>query len=154
MRTFVYFDVLRAIIIRWVLPESPRWLLAMGRVQEVMTVLQKAARMNKRQLSPDLDKQLTPTAAKLDQESGSVLDLFKTKQILTNTLLLFVIWFSVYLVYYGLVLNLSNIGGDLYINSVSTQHLQYINGRMAILLCHPIRYYQALLKFLLWPSAF
>ncbi|KAI4458557.1 solute carrier family 22 member [Holotrichia oblita] len=34
------------------------------------------------------------------------------------TLLLSVIWFAVYLIYYGLVLNVGNIGGDLYINSV------------------------------------
>jgi hypothetical protein len=33
-------------------------------------------------------------------------------------LVLYVIWFSVYLVYYGLVLNLGNIGGDIYLNTV------------------------------------
>lgn len=32
--------------------------------------------------------------------------------------MLYVIWFSVYLVYYGLVLNLGNIGGDIYLNTV------------------------------------
>lgn len=33
-------------------------------------------------------------------------------------MVLYVIWFSVYLVYYGLVLNLGNIGGDIYLNTV------------------------------------
>jgi OCT family organic cation transporter-like MFS transporter 4/5 len=34
-----------------------------------------------------------------------------------TSLLLYVIWFSVYIVYYGLVLNLSNLGGNVYLNA-------------------------------------
>jgi OCT family organic cation transporter-like MFS transporter 4/5 len=104
---------------RWVLPESPRWLLAMGRTNEVMTILQKAANYNGRELPVNIDKQLLPNENDTETESVNVMDLFKTRQMRKKTLLLFVIWFSVYLVYYGLVLNLGNIGGDLYINSVS-----------------------------------
>lgn len=103
----------------WVLPESPRWLLAMGRTQEVLAILQKAAHFNGRDLPINIDKQLLPTETDEKTESVNVMDLFKTRQMRKKTLLLFVIWFSVYLVYYGLVLNLGNIGGDLYINSVS-----------------------------------
>lgn len=104
----------------WILPESPRWLLAMGKTQEVMTILKKAAKVNGRELPHNIDKKLMP-AATMEPESGSVMDLFKTHQLRKNTFLLFVIWFSVYLVYYGLVLNVGNIGGDIYINSVSTK---------------------------------
>jgi hypothetical protein len=103
---------------RWVLPESPRWLLAMGRTNEVMTILQKAANYNGRELPVNIDKQLLPNENDTETESVNVMDLFKTRQMRKKTLLLFVIWFSVYLVYYGLVLNLGNIGGDLYINSI------------------------------------
>lgn len=102
----------------WVLPESPRWLLAMGKTQEVMAILKTAAKVNGRELPHNIDKKLLPTTT-VEPESGSVMDLFKTHQLRKNTFLLFVIWFSVYLVYYGLVLNVGNIGGDIYINSVS-----------------------------------
>ncbi|XP_017782628.1 PREDICTED: organic cation transporter protein-like isoform X2 [Nicrophorus vespilloides] len=102
----------------WVIPESPRWLLAMGRHQEVMTILQRAAVMNKRELPLNLDKQLLPANTKIQTESVGIMDLFKTPKMRKITLLLFVIWFSVYLVYYGLVLNVGNIGGDLYVNSI------------------------------------
>lgn len=102
----------------WVLPESPRWLLAMGRTQEVMAILKTAAAFNGRELPHNIDKKLLPTAS-IEPESGRVMDLFKTYELRKNTFLLFVIWFSVYLVYYGLVLNMGNIGGDIYINSVS-----------------------------------
>lgn len=38
------------------MPESPRWLLAMGKIDEVMVVLKEAARVNKRILPSNIDK--------------------------------------------------------------------------------------------------
>lgn len=85
-----------------------------------MKVLQMAAKVNKKDLPPNIDKQLlAPDDDDVDSESLGVLDLFKTAEMRKKSFLLYIIWFSVYLVYYGLVLNLENIGGDLYINSVS-----------------------------------
>lgn len=110
------------------MPESPRWLLAVGKTQEVYTVLEKAARFNNRQLPKNFDRLLQQQV--IEEECGenvTVLDLFKTSQMRRKTLSLFLIWFSVYLVYYGLVLNLANIGGNLYVNSVSTRNLLQIN---------------------------
>ncbi|CAH1119189.1 unnamed protein product [Phaedon cochleariae] len=105
-------------ILWWVLPESPRWLLALGRTKEVMRILESAARFNKRPLPPNLDKRLQPETSEEPVENVSVLDLFKTAEMRKRTFIQFLIWFSVYLVYYGLVLNLGNIGGNLYITSV------------------------------------
>lgn len=47
-----------------------------------------------------------------------VMDLWRTPLMRLISCVQYVVWFSVYLVYYGLVLNLSNIGGDVYINTV------------------------------------
>lgn len=102
----------------WFLPESPRWLHAMGKTNECMAVLKNAALVNGRDLPHNLDKQLLPTSLE-PVESGNVMDLFRSAKMRKITSLLLVIWFSVYLVYYGLVLNVGNIGGDLYLNSVS-----------------------------------
>lgn len=90
----------------------------MGRIQEVMSILRKASLVNNKELPHNIDKQIHPSSV-VESESAGVMDLFRTRQLRKNTFLLFVIWFSVYLVYYGLVLNVGNIGGDLYINSVS-----------------------------------
>ncbi|KAJ9582503.1 hypothetical protein L9F63_003196 [Diploptera punctata] len=105
----------------WVLPESPRWLLALGRTEEVMLILQEASRVNKRPLPPSLDKILRQDILhkdSADQPKASIMDLFRTPNMRKNSLVLYIIWFSVYLVYYGLVLNLGNIGGDIYLNTV------------------------------------
>ena len=47
-----------------------------------------------------------------------IMDLFRYPNIRKKSLVLYIIWFSVYFVYYGLVMNLSNIGGDIYLNTV------------------------------------
>lgn len=105
---------------RWILPESPRWLLALGKTKEVLVILEQAARFNNRKLPKNFDKLLQQEVSGDEGgENVSVLDLFKTPQMRKKTLCLFLIWFSVYLGYYGLVLNLANIGGNLYINTVS-----------------------------------
>lgn len=38
------------------IPESPRWLLAMGKVNETMEVLNKASKINKHPLPVNMDK--------------------------------------------------------------------------------------------------
>ncbi|KAF5273455.1 hypothetical protein FQA39_LY07472 [Lamprigera yunnana] len=102
--------------LNWTIPESPLWLLAMGRTQEVVTILQRAAKVNGKQLPQNLDKQLL-TEPDMQTEQAGVLDLFKTPRLRRTTFLLCIIWFVYYLLYYGIVLNLGNIGGDLYLNS-------------------------------------
>ena len=54
---------------------------------------------------------------KKNQNVG-ILDLFRYPNIRKKSLLLYVIWFSVYFVYFGLIMNLSHIGGDIYINTI------------------------------------
>ncbi|XP_076258162.1 organic cation transporter protein-like isoform X1 [Rhynchophorus ferrugineus] len=104
------------------MPESPRWLLALGRTKEVLKILERAAKFNKKELPSELEKHLEPPRSpdQEEQTSVGVTDLFKTAKMRTKTLILFLIWFGVYLVYYGLVLNIGNIGGDIYLNSVLT----------------------------------
>ncbi|KAF4518356.1 hypothetical protein B566_EDAN007083 [Ephemera danica] len=103
----------------WVLPESPRWLLAMGRQEELLKVLQKGAICNKR--PAPVAKQLQVAARPGEEADGrgsGFFDLFRTAHIRRISLLLYVIWFTLYLVYYGLMLNLGNMAGDLYLNVV------------------------------------
>ncbi|XP_046398714.1 organic cation transporter protein-like isoform X2 [Ischnura elegans] len=112
----------------WIVPESPQWLLAMGRINEVLAILKEATDVNGRPPPLPADKflaqahaQSPPSAERSrDEEAPKLgfLDLFRTPNIRKNSLLLYVIWFVLYFVYYGLVLNLSNIGGNIYVNTV------------------------------------
>nr|CAD7587851.1 unnamed protein product [Timema genevievae] len=53
-----------------------------------------------------------------DEKKAGILDLFRTPNMRKTSLILYIIWFSVYLVYYGLVLNLGKIGGNVYLNTI------------------------------------
>lgn len=105
----------------WIMPESPRWLVSMGRIKEAMVILGHAAKCNCRKLPLNLEKQLKESVLKSNQDvekKVQVMDLWRTPLIRLISFVQYIIWFSVYLVYYGLVLNLSNIGGDVYRNTV------------------------------------
>jgi len=100
---------------RFVVPESPRWLLVKGRIDEVRRIIEAAAKFNGRQLPADY--QLTPPT----QESSSqdVTYLFRSSYLRRISICFFCIWFTMNLVYYGIILNMSSFGGNVYLNSVS-----------------------------------
>jgi OCT family organic cation transporter-like MFS transporter 4/5 len=100
-----------------VVPESPRWLLCKGRVAEVKEIVKKAARFNNIELPDNIDKILKPPKAE-DTETG-VWELFSSPYLRRVTSCFLCIWFTMNLVYYGLVLNMSSFGGNIYVNSVS-----------------------------------
>ncbi|KAH8416957.1 hypothetical protein KR222_000208, partial [Zaprionus bogoriensis] len=97
----------------FVVPESPRWLLVKGRIEEVRRIIETAARFNGRQLPADY--QLTPPT----QESSSqdFTYLFRSSYLRRISICFLCIWFTMNLVYYGIILNMSSFGGNVYLNS-------------------------------------
>ncbi|XP_076077828.1 organic cation transporter protein-like [Mytilus galloprovincialis] len=96
----------------WVIPESPRWLINQGRKEEAEVILRKAAKVNKVTLPDKLfmeeDEEEPPT--------GHLLHLFTSRVLLVRTLVIFFNWMVVSMTYYGLSLNTGNLGGDFYMN--------------------------------------
>ncbi|KAH8332469.1 hypothetical protein KR074_003805, partial [Drosophila pseudoananassae] len=97
----------------FVVPESPRWLLVKGRIDEVRRIIEAAAKFNGRQLPADY--QLTPPT----QESSSqdFTYLFRSSYLRRISICFLCIWFTMNLVYYGIILNMSSFGGNVYLNS-------------------------------------
>ncbi|KAI1242559.1 Solute carrier family 22 member 13, partial [Lamprotornis superbus] len=100
----------------WVLPESARWLVTKGRIEEAKKLLQKAAATNKRSLPPELLEQLKPEK---EAKSGSFLDLFREKNQRKITLIMSCIWFADSIVYYGLSLSVTDFGLDIYLTQLA-----------------------------------
>jgi len=101
------------------LPESPRWLLAMGRIKEFNTVLSKAARLNNKQSWTATSEPLVSEVDMLPAASGgkpSLLDLFMPRIILGRSICLFFNWCVTILCYFGLTSIASVLTDDLYMN--------------------------------------
>lgn len=100
------------------LPESPRWLISRGRIQESKEIIVKAAKFNKRKVPDDIDKLMILSKPETEAEQPSVLMLFKGV-LLKRTFCLFLAWFSMTIAYYGLLLNIGNFNlGNLHVTSI------------------------------------
>ncbi|XP_012266588.2 organic cation transporter protein-like [Athalia rosae] len=106
----------------WVMPESVRWMLSNGRVEEAKAVLLKASSENGVELSREtLDGMLnenSSTSKKAESETTSIYHLFKYPTLRRKTLLLCAIWFIITSEYYGLSWDTSSTGGNIYVKFV------------------------------------
>uniref|UniRef100_A0A674N0I0 Solute carrier family 22 member 13b n=2 Tax=Takifugu rubripes TaxID=31033 RepID=A0A674N0I0_TAKRU len=99
----------------WLLPESARWLLTQGKKEAAQKELQRAARVNGREIPETLLGQLEmETQLKRD----NLLDLFKTSYLRKLTFIFGFTWFSVNLVFYELTLNVGDFGSNIYITQI------------------------------------
>ena len=79
-------------VLLWLaMPETPRWLLSKGRVEEARTIMEKAARWNKKTVD------LSGLGVRLEEETNKkdelgLLDLFRKRDILLITLVMFFNW--------------------------------------------------------------
>ncbi|XP_042331636.1 solute carrier family 22 member 13-like [Sceloporus undulatus] len=99
----------------WVLPESPRWMVTKGKVEEAKKLLLKAAAMNKRSIPPEMLDQLK---AERTTKSGSILELVKNLHLRKVTFLMSTVWFVNSLTYFGLSLNVGSFGLDIHLTQL------------------------------------
>ncbi|XP_027623457.1 solute carrier family 22 member 4 [Tupaia chinensis] len=101
----------------WFIPESPRWLISQRRFTEAEKIIQKAAKMNNIAaptvvFDPVELRELNP----LKQQKVFILDLFRTRNIATITIMSLLLWMLTSVGYFALSLNSPNLHGDVYLN--------------------------------------
>jgi len=110
----VSFLGLPFISLHWLLPESPRWLLAQDRQSEAVKVLEDIARGNGTKFPEKVDLSSGKKEGGKVGEVETLTCLFSQPALYMATLIQFFSWFVNSAAYYGLTLAAGNSGGGLY----------------------------------------
>ena len=90
-------------VLWFVMPESPRWLLAKGKKEEAMKAINRICEWNNKPTTRV--KEFVESYTEEKVITGKYLDLFEHPSIRRNTILMCFAWFSVSMGYYGLFYN-------------------------------------------------
>ncbi|XP_005923135.1 solute carrier family 22 member 5 isoform X1 [Haplochromis burtoni] len=120
----------------WLIPESPRWLLSQGRVEEAENIVKYAAKKNKVEapqvIFDDYDSPADKTQA---NEHHSIFSLLRTANIRNTSIILCLVWFTLSTGYFGLSLNTSRLHADPFIScfiSAAVEVPAYITSWLAL----------------------
>lgn len=122
----------------WLLPESPRWLFTVGRVDEAAVVLEKAAAVNKlptQQIRDRLDEHTKRrVAAAVSVARGTFVDLVRTPIMRKRTICICFNWFALGLVYFGVALYVGQSDGNIFANVAMSATMTAPGAMMPILI--------------------
>jgi len=119
-----HLPLLSLLVLYWVVPESVRWLIGAGRLEEAKTIIKNASKVNGREIPFYLLK--TAAVATNDFENTNnvgtpevkvtVLDLVRSTKMAMRTINMCFQWFSVTMCYYGLTSFSTSLTGDTFTN--------------------------------------
>ena len=98
------------------LPESPRWLISKGRVDEAKAIMTKGAKWNRKEV--DLSGLIKPSDCPDKHNELGFKDLFSSKDILIITIVMFFNWPIITMGYFGLGLSMTQLGGNIFVDFI------------------------------------
>lgn len=104
-----------------IIPESPRWLLAMSKPRQAEQILLKAARRNKIPVEnvklalETHENQATVRLAK-GKEKHNITHLFRTPNMRMKTIYVSINWLVCGICFFGLAQYMGHLDGDLFVN--------------------------------------
>ncbi|XP_067115889.1 solute carrier family 22 member 7a [Osmerus mordax] len=107
-----------AIISWWWIPESARWLLANGKVDDAKKYLVQCAKMNgKYNYTSKLDTERLRkvTVSEVASKNHSYLDLIRTPKLRKIAICSGIFWFAVAFTYYGISFKITGFGLNMYL---------------------------------------
>lgn len=102
----------------WLIPESLRWLVIQKKMEPVKELVQKITKFNGLPY-PSEPMDAIISHDKITSEKArqfSFFDLLQTREMRKRSLVLFYLWFAVAVTYYALLLNMTSLDGNRYLN--------------------------------------
>ncbi|XP_045459905.1 solute carrier family 22 member 3-like [Melitaea cinxia] len=103
-------------VYKFLLDESPRWLLTKGRKDEAVAVLKKAAKKNKLTIDANSFHQLSCDVSPNVPFNELLKDTFKSSQLRKRLFVCLVWWTASTFINYGMIINSVTLQGNKYVN--------------------------------------
>ncbi|KAJ8921589.1 hypothetical protein NQ315_010494 [Exocentrus adspersus] len=118
----LYSPIFLLLTYNWILPESIRWNLSKGRVDEVKKTLRKVAKVNGRELSENaLEKLTRVNVDEPTKEVNTLKNAFKSTKLMLRLINCCFCWITCTFLFYGLTLNsVSLAAGNSYLDFILT----------------------------------
>ena len=119
-----------AVILFW-LPESPRWLIAKGRMAEARQIMSAACQRNGHPVEPE---KIVLSPPKQAATQGGFLDIVRHPTLRLQLLIMYFNWFTTAFIMYGLALSWQNLTGGLFLNFIIGTILDFPAKTLAMIL--------------------
>ncbi|XP_059153490.1 organic cation transporter protein-like [Physella acuta] len=109
----VSFPILLLFSYWWLIPESPRWLIARGQTEKAGAIIRHAARVNGVKVPEEIFDGLVLVEESKQERLWTV---FTSPRFMLRLVILCYNWLVSAMVFYGLSLNSGNLAGNIYVN--------------------------------------
>ena len=123
-----------AVILYW-LPESPRWLIAKGRMAEARQIMSAACQRNGQPVEPE---KIVLSPPKQAATQGGFLDIVRHPTLRLQLLIMYFNWFTTAFIMYGLALSWQNLTGGLFLNFIIGTILDFPAKTLAMFLAQNV----------------
>jgi len=105
-------------LLYFILPESPRWLLAKGKIEQLDDDVRRTAKFNNSTYPAEIFENKNEIEANKELFAGkaTLFDLFRPMTICIRTIVMFYNWLVITMCFYGLTMVASDIGESVFLN--------------------------------------
>ena len=119
LELFIGLTALMFMPLWFILPESPRWLVSKGKLEQAKKVLLTACKWNKKP-TERVEKEietlaLNQTNGKEKEKNGMMHDLFKPPGVRRNSIVIIFCWLAFSMGYFGLIYNTPSFDANIYL---------------------------------------